>query len=104
MKSIIELAKQAGYQHLPTVRLAYSGFDLKRFADLVRAAALEEAAGVCEVRRRHPGAEGADMSDCIINWRFGVRHFQIYRNAPYVTFNVNPYWLENKPSKWFERY
>ena len=44
------------------------------------------------------------MSDCIINWRFGTRHLQIYRKAPYVTFNVNPYWLENKPSKWFERY
>ena len=56
MKSIIELAKQAGYQHLPTVRLAYSGFDLKRFADLIRAAALEEAAGVCETNAdRWPG-------------------------------------------------
>jgi hypothetical protein len=48
MKSIIELAKQAGYQHQPTVRLAYSGFDLERFAALVRAEVLEEAAGVCE--------------------------------------------------------
>ena len=44
------------------------------------------------------------MSDCIINWRFGTRHLQIYLNAPYVTFKVNPYWLENNPSKWFERY
>jgi hypothetical protein len=41
--NIIELAKQAGYQHLPTVRLAYSGFDLERFAALVRAEVLEEA-------------------------------------------------------------
>ena len=44
------------------------------------------------------------MNDCIINWRFGARHFQIHRNAPFVTFRVNQHWLENKPSKWFERY
>lgn len=29
------------------------------------------------------------MSDCIINWRFGTRHFQIHRNAPYITFSIN---------------
>ena len=44
------------------------------------------------------------MSDCIINWRFGARHFQIHRHAPYFTFNINAHWVRNKPPCWFERY
>lgn len=58
MKSIIELAKQAGFKD-PTPADGYmgaaydyrdgadSGGDIKRFAALVRNAALDEAAGVC---------------------------------------------------------
>jgi hypothetical protein len=43
------------------------------------------------------------MSDLILNWRFGARHFQIHKNAPYITFRVNTYWIEHKPPSWFER-
>ena len=32
-----ELAVQAGYKDLPTVRLAFYGFDKEKFADLIRA-------------------------------------------------------------------
>ena len=58
---IIKLAKQAGYQHLPTVRLAYSGFDLERFAHLVRAAAFDEAKEVLEFH-------GFDDAVPYLNW------------------------------------
>ena len=44
------------------------------------------------------------MSDCYINWSFGVRHFQIHWNKPYITFRVNPYWVEHGYETWFERY
>lgn len=45
---IIEMAKQAGWKELPTARLAFAGFELQAFAQLVRNAALEEAAVKCE--------------------------------------------------------
>jgi hypothetical protein len=58
MKSIIEMAKQAGFgiDESPCVLQPYViqplhgkiDDELTRFAHLVRAAALEEAAGVCE--------------------------------------------------------
>lgn len=32
---IKELAEQAGYKDLPTVRLAFQGFDKEKFADLI---------------------------------------------------------------------
>jgi hypothetical protein len=32
---IKELAEQAGYKHSPTVRLAFSGFDKEKFAELI---------------------------------------------------------------------
>ena len=44
------------------------------------------------------------MSNLWINWRFGTRHLQIGRDFPYVSFSINPYWVENKPAKWFEVY
>ena len=44
------------------------------------------------------------MSNLWINWRFGTRHLQIGRDFPYVSFSVNPYWVEHKPAKWFEVY
>lgn len=44
------------------------------------------------------------MSNLYINWRFGARHLQIGRDRPWVTFSVNPFWVENKPAKWFEVY
>jgi hypothetical protein len=34
-KRIQELAEQAGYKHSPTVRLAFSGFDKEKFAELI---------------------------------------------------------------------
>jgi hypothetical protein len=34
---IIRMAREAGWQHQPTVRRAYSGFNLERFAALVAA-------------------------------------------------------------------
>jgi hypothetical protein len=41
---IIRMAREAGYEDLPTVRLAYQGFDIERFANLVAAAEREECA------------------------------------------------------------
>ena len=38
-----ELAVQAGYKDLPTVRLAFYGFDKEKFAALIRADAMEVA-------------------------------------------------------------
>lgn len=43
------------------------------------------------------------MSNLWINWRFGIRHLQIGRHAPYISFAVNPYYIENPPKTWFER-
>jgi hypothetical protein len=34
-EDIIKLAQEAGYEDLTTVRLAYQGFDIKRFANLI---------------------------------------------------------------------
>jgi len=36
-EDIIKWAREAGWKDLPTVRLAFAGFDLTRFAALVRA-------------------------------------------------------------------
>jgi hypothetical protein len=44
------------------------------------------------------------MSDLILNWRFGVWHFQIGRNAPHIRINKNQYHIDNPPACWFERY
>ena len=44
------------------------------------------------------------MSDLFINWRFGVWHLQIGRNAPHIRLVKNQYWVDNKPSCFFERY
>ncbi|WP_458788910.1 hypothetical protein [Dyella jiangningensis] len=42
------------------------------------------------------------MSDLWVNIRFGVRHLQI---GPHMlSFAVNGYHVENKPSRWFEVY
>ena len=37
MRDTIEMAREAGWKDLPTVRLAFAGFDIKRFEALVRA-------------------------------------------------------------------
>jgi hypothetical protein len=42
------------------------------------------------------------MSNLWINWRFGVRHLQIGPDRPWITFRANPYWIEHKPTRWFE--
>ena len=45
------------------------------------------------------------MSNDWINWRFGCRHLQIGPDQRYwISFNKNPYWIDNKPERWFERY
>ena len=41
---IKELAEQAGYKDLPTVRLAFHGFDKEKFADLIVAECIGIAA------------------------------------------------------------
>jgi hypothetical protein len=43
------------------------------------------------------------MSNDWFNIRFGRRHFQFSRNWE-ITFRVNPYWVENPPTKQFEIY
>ena len=49
---VIRMAQEAGWQEVPTVRLAFAGFDLERFAALVAAAEREACAKVCEAERR----------------------------------------------------
>lgn len=45
------------------------------------------------------------MSDLFINWRFGVRHLQIrLHSSPYISFDINDYYIKNPPKKWFEIY
>ena len=47
-EDIIAMAREAGWKDLPTVRLAFAGFNLERFAALVAAAEREACAKVCE--------------------------------------------------------
>lgn len=44
------------------------------------------------------------MSNLWINWRFGIRHLQVGPDRPFVSFKVNPYYLQNPPTTWFERF
>ena len=46
--NIKELAEQAGYKVLPTVRLAFQGFDKEKFAELVAAHEREECAKIVD--------------------------------------------------------
>jgi sugar phosphate isomerase/epimerase len=73
MKSIIELAKQAGFERVIDVNPhtgirtveAYAPDSLERFANLVRAEVLEEAAGVCErIDTAAFGVERPAPNDC----------------------------------------
>lgn len=48
--------------------------------------------------KHKPGVER--MSNLWINIRFGVRHLQIGPEG--ISFNVNPYAIENPPEKWCE--
>jgi hypothetical protein len=55
-EEITELARQAGFKpDCPTVRLAFYGFDIKQFANLVRNAALDEAAVKCDENYKEYG-------------------------------------------------
>lgn len=40
------------------------------------------------------------MSNMIVNIRVGIRHFVIRRDSPRISFDVNEYWVKNKPTKW----
>ena len=66
---IKELAVEAGYKDLPTVRLAFQGFDKEKFAELI----VRECAKVC---RDQPNvyALKADRDNCAIaiEEHFGV--------------------------------
>ena len=42
------------------------------------------------------------MSNLWINMRFGIRRLQIGPDSPYVSFRVNPYFLDNPPNSYFE--
>jgi len=44
------------------------------------------------------------MSNLWINIRIGIRHLQIGPDRPFISFRVNPYWIENPPTKWIEIY
>ena len=44
------------------------------------------------------------MSNFWINIRFGARHFQLGRNFNCVKLCVNPFFIENKPEKYFQVY
>lgn len=43
------------------------------------------------------------MSNLWFNIRFGTRHFQL-RNDWRFSFSVNPYHIDNPPSKFFQIY
>jgi len=43
---ILRMAREAGWKDLPTVRLAFAGFDLERFAALVAAAERQRCAQI----------------------------------------------------------
>lgn len=43
------------------------------------------------------------MSNLLFNIRFGSRHFQMNREFK-MSFEVNPFWIINKPEKWFQIY
>jgi hypothetical protein len=64
---IIKLALEAGWKDLPTVRLAFAGFDLERFFSAAyeagAAAEREACAKVCDAadKATHP----ADLADAI---------------------------------------
>ena len=45
------------------------------------------------------------MSNNWINWRFGKWHLHIGPDERYwISFCRNGYWVDNKPTRWFERY
>ena len=59
---IKELARQAGYKDLPTVRLAFQGFDKEKFAELiVRECARTASMFSVENKRIHPDIDPKDM-------------------------------------------
>jgi len=58
---ITQLAEQAGYKDLPTVRLAFHGFDKEKFAQLI----VRECANIA-MREDH------DPAECIKK-HFGVK-------------------------------
>lgn len=47
-EEIIRMAREAGWKDLPTVRLAFAGFDLERFSELVATHEREACAQVVE--------------------------------------------------------
>jgi hypothetical protein len=58
---IIRMAREAGWKDLPTVRLAFAGFDLHRFANLVAAAEREDCAKLCDAVQQQNENNGAFM-------------------------------------------
>ena len=67
---IRELAEQAGYKDLPTVRLAFQGFDKEKFAELIVQDCLAEA--MDEVQY-HADWTLADAVAKRIKEHFGIR-------------------------------
>ena len=47
MRDTIDMARKAGWDDLPTVRLAFAGFDIKAFEALVRADAIADEREAC---------------------------------------------------------
>lgn len=45
-EDILRMAREAGWKDVPTVRLAFAGFDIERFANLIIA---EERARACRI-------------------------------------------------------
>jgi len=58
---IRELAEQAGYQDLPTVRLAFSGFNKEKFAELL----------VCECIGKIEDAHADVLDEHLEDWDRG---------------------------------
>jgi hypothetical protein len=44
------------------------------------------------------------MSNLLFNIRFGYRHLQVEKNPFKITWEINYYWINNKPTKWLAIY
>jgi hypothetical protein len=72
---IRELAEQAGYKDLPTVRLAFQGFDKEKFAELIVVECMRmcDCADVSLLEHNYPKeASGASSVKQFIAEHFGV--------------------------------
>ena len=77
---IQQLAEQAGYKDLPTVRLAFYGFDKEKFAELIVAemCGLMEQAEDDAYHCSEPAERPTEYIEWLVNWRAQFeKHFGV---------------------------